>query len=233
MWAFGYSSETAVDVWDDIPLDADIVVTHTPPKYHLDERKDRRSVGCAALRHTLWRVRPKLVVCGHVHESRGVERVCWDLSESNIKYKEAGVQSWMDPGKENKKLSLVDLTTKTGNRLDNDGSIGEWSAMQRASVLERIARSPTKISTSVAPDSLPVGIASSHSLSSEIRGQGGTPSSKRCDLEALDGRMGRKETCIVNAAMMASSYPHGVGGKKYNKPIVVDVDLRVWDDNFE
>jgi hypothetical protein len=45
--------------------------------------------------------------------------------------------------------------------------------------------------------------------------------------------MGRRETCVVNAAIMQKSYPH-VGGKKLNKPIVVDIDLPVWnDDNGE
>ena len=44
--------------------------------------------------------------------------------------------------------------------------------------------------------------------------------------------MERKETCIINAAVMASSWPHksgGGGGKKYNKPVVVDIDLPVWE----
>lgn len=64
------------------------------------------------------------------------------------------------------------------------------------------------------------------------RGQGGLPPSRRCDLEALSGRMGRRETCVINAAIMASSWPHkGSGGKKYNKPIVVDIDLPVWADS--
>jgi hypothetical protein len=48
----------------------------------------------------------------------------------------------------------------------------------------------------------------------------------------LVGRRGRQETCVINAAIMASSWPHkGHGGKRYNKPIVVDVDLPAWDDN--
>ena len=56
--------------------------------------------------------------------------------------------------------------------------------------------------------------------------------SRRGDFAALCGRMGRKETCIINAAIMASSWPHkGSGGKKYNKPIVVDIDLPVWADS--
>lgn len=43
-----------------------------------------------------------------------------------------------------------------------------------------------------------------------------------------DGRL-RKETCIVNAAIMARSWPY-TGGKAFNRPIVVDINLPVWDD---
>ena len=67
-------------------------------------------------------------------------------------------------------------------------------------------------------------------LGSATRGQGGIPPTGRSDLEALMGRLGRKETCIVNAAIMASSYPYtGAGGERYNKPIVVDLELPVWN----
>lgn len=41
--------------------------------------------------------------------------------------------------------------------------------------------------------------------------------------------LAREETCIVNAAIMKSRYPHK-GGKEFNKPIVVDIDLPVWID---
>ena len=38
----------------------------------------------------------------------------------------------------------------------------------------------------------------------------------------------RRETCVVNAAIMASNWPH-LGGKKFHRPIVVDANLPVWD----
>ena len=45
-------------------------------------------------------------------------------------------------------------------------------------------------------------------------------------MEALDGRLGRRETCVVNAAIMASSWPYkSPNQRRYNKPIVVDIDL--------
>ena len=35
----------------------------------------------------------------------------------------------------------------------------------------------------------------------------------------------RRETCVVNAAVLANSWG---GRKRFNKPIVVDLDLPVW-----
>lgn len=228
-------------MWNRIPLDADIVITHTPPKYHCDERSDRRAVGCEALRERLWRVRPRLAVCGHVHEGRGVERIRWDLGVSNIKYKESGVERWEDPGKYNKKMSLMDLTGKGRKPLDNDGSMGTYTSessdirvpqyptVNNGSVLDLGTSKPKPNATAgisrvtanllaVPPESLPPANL----------GQGGIPPSQRCDLEALSGRMGRRETCLVNAAIVASSWPH-TNGRKFHKPIVVDLELPVWE----
>ncbi|KAJ3476076.1 hypothetical protein NLG97_g9245 [Lecanicillium saksenae] len=54
---------------------------------------------------------------------------------------------------------------------------------------------------------------------------------------ASDGAMapgwhGRRETCVVNAAILKSKFPH-TGGKEFYKPIVVDLDLPVvMDDDY-
>jgi hypothetical protein len=261
MWAFGYTPEEATQLWDKIPLDSDVVITHTPPKFHCDERSDRRAVGCEALRCMLWRVRPLLAICGHVHESRGVEVIKWDLGMSNIKYKEAGVLEWVDPGKDNKKMSLIDLTAKGASPLANDGSHGSEVCMATesdgsvdAKSVKIVEKGMTQLSSISflksnavgAPDitsvdgrpsickglshvatsflTVPTGSSTPATL-----GQGGLPPSHHCDLAALSGKLGRRETCVVNAAIMASSYPHkGNGGKKFNKPIVVDIDLPAW-----
>lgn len=244
------------------PFDTDIVVTHTPPKYHLDERSDRRSVGCSSLRERLWRVRPLLSIHGHVHESRGVEIVKWDLMQSNIKYKEEPTIVWEDPGVNNKKFSIVNLTKKNGMDLKNDGSVGDrWQVpdeegevstsnqvRRRFTFLAQDAFRPPPLPESVktpkkAKKAMPrveEGVARlvtslaaipTPSLPPATIGQGGMPPSGRCDIEALSGRMGRKETCVVNAAIMANSFSNRAAGKKFNKPIVVDIDLPVWRDS--
>ncbi|KAK1978243.1 calcineurin-like phosphoesterase [Colletotrichum cereale] len=225
LWAFGYDAPqhggvgAAADLptlWDDIPLDADVVVTHTPPHTHCDESRARRAAGCETLRRALWRVRPRLAVCGHVHEGRGVARVRWDLECGNTAFKEEAVEGWDDPGQGNKQ-SLVNLTAKGGNPLCNDGSHPGHRAPDVGGATASTGPSaPDRTSESTAQPGL------------GTRGLGGDPTSPRSDTAALAGRLGRRETCVVNCAIMAKSYPH-VGGKTVNKPIVVDLDLPVWE----
>ncbi|KAL8647729.1 MAG: hypothetical protein Q9226_006316 [Calogaya cf. arnoldii] len=112
-WAYGYRPDEAFGLWRRIPLDADVVVTHTPPRGHCDESSKRGPTGCEILRQALWHVRPSLAICEHVHKGRGVERVVWDLDHSYGRYEEKDVGYWVDPGAGNKKQCLVDLTLRS------------------------------------------------------------------------------------------------------------------------
>ncbi|KAF3180485.1 hypothetical protein TWF225_001501 [Orbilia oligospora] len=56
-----------------VPEDVDILVTHAPPRYHLDS-----NAGCASLIQEIWRVRPKLHIFGHIHSGRGTEVLAYD-----------------------------------------------------------------------------------------------------------------------------------------------------------
>ncbi|KAI0471960.1 calcineurin-like phosphoesterase [Xylariaceae sp. FL0804] len=213
----GGGGRRADELWSEIPLDADVVITHGPPRGHLDERGDRRgAAGCEALRRALWRVRPRLALCGHVHDGRGAERVRWELGDRNVRYREAGdVWQWEDPGAGNLKNSLVDLTAKGGMPLDNDGGRAPRGA-------------PLPSGPEVRTSDLTAG------LGIGTRGLGGDPASGRSDVAALVGRLGRRETCIVNCAIMAGNYPHrGHGPRRTNKPIVIDLDLPVCEDEDE
>lgn len=252
LWAFGYRQEVASALWDQIPLDVDIVLTHTPPKYHCDESRDRGAAGCEALRQALWRIRPQLVICGHVHEARGAERILWDLNSPNVKYKEEVTVYWTDPDPHGKKQCLLDLTAKGPAPLRNINRadpmslpnlpdnhdihrtlkarpISLWKQKHHLMSSSRTSREGTVTSPTTtvlkgitgdpsSPEAIEIPLAT--------RGQGGTPPSGRCDDQALSGRLGRKETCIINAAVMASSWPHkSIDGRKYHKPFVVDIDL--------
>ncbi|KAB8229710.1 metallophosphatase domain-containing protein [Aspergillus alliaceus] len=69
------------DPWrGNIPESTDILVTHTPPKFHLDWYQGSPE-GCPFLLQELWKIRPLLHVFGHVHTAYGVERVHWDSSQ--------------------------------------------------------------------------------------------------------------------------------------------------------
>ncbi|KAK8102190.1 phosphoesterase [Apiospora sp. TS-2023a] len=77
-WAFQYPRENGGAVWDrKVPDDADILVTHGPPKGHLDLEGH---LGCEHLLRKVWRVRSalRLHVFGHVHEGHGHEWVPFD-----------------------------------------------------------------------------------------------------------------------------------------------------------
>ena len=71
------------NVWKDrIPNGTDIVLTHGPPKGHLD----LGGKGCEWLLHELWRIKPRVVVFGHIHQSRGQEALTWDLIQNGYDF---------------------------------------------------------------------------------------------------------------------------------------------------
>lgn len=73
-FAFQYPREH--DAWKGtIPADTDILVTHTPPRWHLDLA---HGMGCSWLLADCWRVRPLLHVFGHLHWGYGQQRIHWD-----------------------------------------------------------------------------------------------------------------------------------------------------------
>jgi hypothetical protein len=256
VWAFGYAPEEADALWGQAPLDSDVVITHTPPKFHCDESPSRGSAGCEALRQALWSIRPRLAVCGHVHEARGAETVLWDLRSPNIKYKEIESVAWKISEVGAKKQVRVDLTSRSQRPLLNDGAVGNISPEDIAA--QRCIRGQEIINTSDAgfdsrpdhpvlrlppkrtpsPPPFPEFGTSERPISPippppttllpAAQVQGGTATSGRCDIEALSGREGRAETCVVNASILGSSFPHPAG-KRFNQPIVVDLELLTAD----
>ncbi|TIA89917.1 hypothetical protein E3P99_01820 [Wallemia hederae] len=59
----------------------DVLITHGPPHNILDKTQSNLNVGCVELTDALPRLRPKLHVFGHIHESRGC-KVVWHDDES-------------------------------------------------------------------------------------------------------------------------------------------------------
>jgi len=71
-WAFMGHLEELKPIWDLIPSDTNIVITHSPPFGINDQCINGINVGCPALRDKLKSIKPKYHICGHIHEAYGV-----------------------------------------------------------------------------------------------------------------------------------------------------------------
>jgi hypothetical protein len=72
-WAFQYPR--GEDRWSNtIPDDTDVLVTHSPPRFHLD----LDGFGDENLLDELWRVRPRVHVFGHIHAGYGQDVLVFD-----------------------------------------------------------------------------------------------------------------------------------------------------------
>lgn len=78
-----------------IPNGTDIIISHGPANGVLDRTIDGRDVGSYALRDALDRVKPKLLVTGHIHEAygklvykhQGPNTLCINASYVNERYR--------------------------------------------------------------------------------------------------------------------------------------------------
>ncbi len=96
-WSFDLTEQRAETLLADCPPGC-VLVSHSPPKGTLDVASAGRSLGSVALRAAIERVRPGLVVCGHIHAcagqtamigsapvvNAGPAGVVWDLQASAI-----------------------------------------------------------------------------------------------------------------------------------------------------
>jgi predicted MPP superfamily phosphohydrolase len=78
-WAFNVDRGYDINqIWNQIPTDTDIVITHGPIHSYCD-RTDRGglNVGCEQLYHRLNEVQPQLHFSGHIHEAYGYRNTNW------------------------------------------------------------------------------------------------------------------------------------------------------------
>jgi Icc-related predicted phosphoesterase len=78
-WAFNKDRGYDINqIWNRIPNDTDIVITHGPIHSYCD-RTDRGglNVGCEQLYHRLNEVQPQLHFSGHIHEAYGYRNTKW------------------------------------------------------------------------------------------------------------------------------------------------------------
>jgi Icc-related predicted phosphoesterase len=74
-YGWGFNKDRGHDineVWNTIPMDSDIVITHSPIYGYNDRAQNtNQNVGCSDLYHRLHEVKPHLHFAGHIHEGHG------------------------------------------------------------------------------------------------------------------------------------------------------------------
>jgi len=80
-WAFNIQRHKMQKVWNNIPENVDILITHTPPKGILDLTENRdhtlERCGCASLRNIINFREPVLSMFGHIHN-------CTDIINAGV-----------------------------------------------------------------------------------------------------------------------------------------------------
>lgn len=69
-WSFDLDDEAATEMLAPCPEGA-VLVLHSPPRGHCDAAADGTEFGSPALLRAIEEKRPRLAVCGHIHESWG------------------------------------------------------------------------------------------------------------------------------------------------------------------
>jgi Icc-related predicted phosphoesterase len=69
-WSYDFSDKEAAALLADCPPGC-VLVSHSPPHGTLDRDSRGRSLGSTAVREALERLRPILLVCGHIHACGG------------------------------------------------------------------------------------------------------------------------------------------------------------------
>ncbi len=71
-WAFNRKRGAPIKKhWSKIPTDTQILLTHGPAFGMLDSAVDDKHAGCIDLLKTIQTIKPKVHVCGHIHEGWG------------------------------------------------------------------------------------------------------------------------------------------------------------------
>ena len=74
-WSYDFSEDEAYDLLRDCPTGG-VLASHSPPWGVLDVSSGGRKLGSQAVRETIIRKQPELVVCGHIHGSAGqIDRI--------------------------------------------------------------------------------------------------------------------------------------------------------------
>ncbi|MES0864588.1 metallophosphoesterase [Ruegeria sp. SCPT10] len=82
-WSCDLSESEASELLDRCDT-ADVLIVHSPPKGHGDVTSQGISVGSVAVRDAVERLQPKLVFCGHIHDSWGYRGTLGQTQIANL-----------------------------------------------------------------------------------------------------------------------------------------------------
>jgi Icc-related predicted phosphoesterase len=82
-WSFDLDDGAATEMLAACP-DGAVLVLHSPPKDHCDSAGGGGSFGSPALLRAIEEKRPRLAVCGHIHESWGCESQIGETPVRNL-----------------------------------------------------------------------------------------------------------------------------------------------------
>lgn len=72
-WAFNATEEQLFKIWEKIPIDTDVLITHGPAYGILDVVIDRyKHLGSTTLAERIKKIKPKIHISGHIHSGRGI-----------------------------------------------------------------------------------------------------------------------------------------------------------------
>jgi len=72
-WAFNAPEEQLFKIWEKIPIDTDILITHGPAYGILDTVAGQyEHLGSVTLAERINIIKPKIHICGHIHSGRGI-----------------------------------------------------------------------------------------------------------------------------------------------------------------
>jgi Icc-related predicted phosphoesterase len=82
-WSFDLDDEAATELLSGCPEGA-VLVLHSPPQGHCDSNGADMHFGSPALLRAIEEKRPRLAVCGHIHESWGCESQVGETPVRNL-----------------------------------------------------------------------------------------------------------------------------------------------------
>jgi Icc-related predicted phosphoesterase len=81
-WSYDFSETDGSRLLAGCP-DGAVLVSHSPPNGAVDVSRSGQSLGSTAVREAVLRLQPRLVVCGHIHESAGRQGTLGDTPVIN------------------------------------------------------------------------------------------------------------------------------------------------------